>query len=85
MRLHVTKHSAAYRRVTINNPPLNIFDPEMITELTAMMTDFENDEAIKVVVFDSANPDYFIAHIDLIRAAEFDLTPRASGFNATIT
>ena len=76
MRLKVTKHSPAYWRVTIDNPPLNLFDPEMGEELSALISELEEDTEIKVVVFDSANPDYFIAHIDLIRSAEFDLTPR---------
>lgn len=80
MRLRTVKHSVAYWRVTFDNPPLNIFDPEMTEELTDLIEQLENDEAVKVVVFDSANPDYFISHVDLVRAAEFDLTPRASGF-----
>jgi enoyl-CoA hydratase/carnithine racemase len=78
MRLIVKKHSPAYWQVTIDNPPLNLFDPEMGDELTSLVEALENDSDIKVVVFDSANPEYFIAHIDLIRSAEFDLTPRAT-------
>lgn len=77
MRLHIKKYSPAYWQVTIDNPPLNVFDPEMGDELTSLITELEQNSEIKVVVFDSANPDYFIAHIDLIRSAEFDLTPRA--------
>ena len=76
MRLTIKKHSPDYWQVTIDNPPMNLFDPEMGDELTALITELEQNSAIKVVVFDSANPDYFIAHIDLIRSAEFDLTPR---------
>lgn len=76
MRLAIQKHSPAFWQVTIDNPPINVFDPEMADELTALVTELEGNSAIKVVVFDSANPDYFIAHIDLIRAAEFDLTPK---------
>jgi enoyl-CoA hydratase/carnithine racemase len=79
MRLIIKKHSPAYWRVTIDNPPLNLFDPEMGDELSSLITELEKNTDIKVVVFDSANPDYFISHIDLIRSAEFDLTPRSTG------
>jgi enoyl-CoA hydratase/carnithine racemase len=79
MRLKIKQHSPAYWQVTIDNPPLNLFDPEMGDELSALVTELEKNTEIKVVVFDSANPDYFISHIDLIRSAEFDLTPRSTG------
>jgi len=34
------------------------------------MTDLEADPSVKVVVFQSANPDFFIAHLDVFKAAE---------------
>jgi enoyl-CoA hydratase/carnithine racemase len=34
------------------------------------MTDLEADPSVKVVVFESANPDFFIAHLDVSKAAE---------------
>jgi enoyl-CoA hydratase/carnithine racemase len=33
------------------------------------MTDIEADPSVKVVVFQSANPDFFIAHLDVAKAA----------------
>ena len=55
--------------VTFNNPPINIFAPTTIVELGALMTDLEADPSVKVVVFQSANPDFFIAHLDVAKAA----------------
>src|ERR1700722_18178674 len=55
--------------VTFSNPPINIFAPTTIVELGAMMTDLDADPSVKVVVFQSANPDYFIAHLDVAKAA----------------
>lgn len=81
MRLHVKQHSAFHWQVSINNPPINLFDQEMADELTALIERLEKDEEVKVVVFDSANPDYFIAHLDLVRAAELKLEPQASGLS----
>src|SRR5271155_3219001 len=56
--------------VTFSNPPINIFLPTTIVELRALMTDLEADPSVKVVVFQSANPDFFIAHLDVAKAAE---------------
>jgi enoyl-CoA hydratase/carnithine racemase len=56
--------------ITFNNPPINIFVPTTIVELGALMTDIEADPSVKVVVFQSANPDFFIAHLDVAKAAE---------------
>jgi enoyl-CoA hydratase/carnithine racemase len=56
--------------ITFSNPPINIFAPTTIVELGALMTDLEADPSVKVVVFQSANPDFFIAHLDVSKAAE---------------
>src|ERR1700726_405520 len=56
--------------ISFNNPPINIFVPATIVELGALMTNIETDPSLKVVVFQSANPDFFIAHLDVSKAAE---------------
>ncbi len=56
--------------ITFSNPPINMFVPTTILELGALMTDLEADPSVKVVVFQSANPDFFIAHLDVAKAAE---------------
>jgi DNA-binding LytR/AlgR family response regulator len=56
--------------VTFSNRPINMFVPTTIVELGALMTDLEADPSVKVVVFQSANPDFFIAHIDVSKAAQ---------------
>ena len=56
--------------ITFNNPPINMFVPSTIVELGALMTDLEADPSVKVVVFQSANPDFFIAHLDVAKAVE---------------
>jgi len=82
MRFKIKINSETYWTITIDNPPLNLMDPEFVEELGAIMSELEKDKEIKVVVFDSANPDYFIAHVDLLRSAEFDLSPRSTGLSA---
>src|SRR5271169_5644659 len=56
--------------ITFSNPPINMFLPTTIVELGALMSDLEADPSVKVVVFQSANPDFFIAHLDVGKAAE---------------
>ena len=56
--------------ITFSNPPINMFLPETIDELGALMTDVEADPSVKVVVFQSANPDFFVAHLDVAKAAK---------------
>lgn len=58
------------RLVTFNNPPINMFTPTTIIELAAVVTDLEDDPSVKVAVFQSAIPEFFIAHLDVSKAAE---------------
>ena len=64
-KLRVTPHSPAYWRITIDNPPLNLIDPDILHELQDLINQFEAANELKVVVFDSTNPDYYIAHVDI--------------------
>lgn len=56
--------------ITFSNPPINMFVPATIVELEALLTEVEADPSVKVIVFQSANPDFFIAHLDVSKAAE---------------
>ncbi len=60
----LTRRSPTYWRVTINHPPLNIFGPDTIPQLNEIITALESDEQVKVVVFDSAVPGFFLTHYD---------------------
>jgi enoyl-CoA hydratase/carnithine racemase len=66
----LTRHSSAYWRVTFNHPPLNIFGPETIPQLNAIVTALETDERVKVVVFDSAVEGFFLTHYDFTAKLE---------------
>ena len=56
--------------VTFSNPPINMFGPSTIEELSALVKELEADPSVKVVVFQSANADFFIAHFDVGNAAQ---------------
>lgn len=51
--------------VTIDNPPINLLDLPLMQEIDRLGREIEADDGVKVVVFDSANPDFFIAHADV--------------------
>ena len=53
--------------ITFSNLPINMFVPTTIVELGSLMTDLEADPSVKVVVFQSANPDFFNAHLDVAK------------------
>ena len=58
-RIHLTRRSREYWRVTLDHPPLNIFGPATIPQLNEVITAIETDEHVKVVVFDSAVEGFF--------------------------
>lgn len=52
-------------------PPMNLLGPELVRDLVSLIQRAEADEAIRVLVFSSADPEYFISHVDLHRIAEY--------------
>ena len=50
---------------TIDNPPMNLLNLQMIMEFGMLATTVRNDDNVRVIVFDSADPDFFIAHFDV--------------------
>ena len=52
-------------RATFNHPPINLIDSVMIRELGDLFAAVERGEGPAVLVFYSADPDYFLAHYDV--------------------
>lgn len=50
--------------VTIDNPPINLLDRRLRGDLEEFARRVATDDSVRVVVFDSADPDFFIAHTD---------------------
>jgi enoyl-CoA hydratase/carnithine racemase len=51
--------------VTISNPPINVITPPLYAELASLTAELKADPALTVVVFKSADPDFFLAHFDV--------------------
>ncbi len=51
--------------VTISNPPVNVMTLPLYMDLVKFTSAVESDDDVRVVVFQSADPDFFIAHFDV--------------------
>jgi enoyl-CoA hydratase/carnithine racemase len=52
-------------------PPMNLLGPELVRDLVSLIQLAEGDDAFRVLVFSSADPDYFISHVDVTRIEEY--------------
>src|SRR4029077_18394982 len=75
-RFSLDRSTPSLWRVTFDNPPINLIHPAMAVALDAMHpamaverepppAEIEQDDRVAVVVFDSADRDYFLAHFDI--------------------
>src|SRR6185295_12381820 len=56
--------------VEILAPPMNLEGPELIRDLVSLIQQAEADDTVQVLVFKSADPDYFISHVDVTQIKE---------------
>jgi enoyl-CoA hydratase/carnithine racemase len=74
------RRDAGVAFVTIDHPPINLFDLALIQEMDRVGRELADDAEIRVVVLDSANPDFFIAHADV---SLIQMLPRNVGAKPT--
>ena len=55
----------------ISAPPMNLLGTELVRDLVMLIQHAEADAALQVLVFASADPDYFISHVDVTRINEY--------------
>jgi enoyl-CoA hydratase/carnithine racemase len=61
----IDRRSAGHCRVTFDHPPINTITATTVLELAELVGLIEEDSDLNVVVFDSANPDFYLAHYDI--------------------
>ncbi len=71
-RLTVTK-TGRLAEVVISNPPINIITLELYDELVRLTQELKDDPEPTVVVWKSADPDFFLAHFDVGAILEFPI------------
>ncbi|MFI0960588.1 enoyl-CoA hydratase/isomerase family protein [Streptomyces sp. NPDC021080] len=64
---------------TFNAPPMNLIGPELVRDLVALIGELSNPAAPRVVVFDSADADYFLPHVDMTKVAEYTAEAAKAG------
>jgi enoyl-CoA hydratase/carnithine racemase len=57
--------------VEIAAPPMNLMGPSLVRDLVSLIQRTEADAAVRVLVFTSADPDYFIPHVDVTRVEDY--------------
>jgi enoyl-CoA hydratase/carnithine racemase len=82
-QIRLERRTSSYWRVTFDNPPLNIFGPETIPQLSAIVTALETDNDVKVAVFDSVVDGFFLTHYNFLADPEETtrLQPNAAGLS----
>jgi enoyl-CoA hydratase/carnithine racemase len=63
--LQVIEETAAYWRVVFNYPPFNIVDATLYDRLQNLLAQMDASQNLRVVVFESAIAEFFLAHFDL--------------------
>jgi len=63
--------SSRLAQVTISNPPINLITLGLYSELVRLTLELKADPSISVVLFKSADPDFFLAHFDVSAILEF--------------
>jgi hypothetical protein len=61
-RITTDKQVPGFWRVTLNHPPINTIDDQMYDEIFDLVEAIVAEPSLKVVTFESANADFFLAH-----------------------
>ncbi|MCL6300772.1 enoyl-CoA hydratase/isomerase family protein [Streptomyces kronopolitis] len=64
---------------TVDAPPINLIGPEVVRDLVGLLEELSQPTAARVVVFDSADPDFFFPHVDLTKVPEYTAEAAKAG------
>jgi enoyl-CoA hydratase/carnithine racemase len=65
------RQEGAVQFADIAAPPMNLLGTELVRDLVSLIQHAEGDDGCQVLVFTSADPDYFISHVDVTRISEY--------------
>jgi enoyl-CoA hydratase/carnithine racemase len=63
--VRVVEETPAYWRVLFDYPPFNIVDATIFEGLQDLLARMDAASSLRVVVFESVNPEFYLAHFDL--------------------
>jgi enoyl-CoA hydratase/carnithine racemase len=65
--------------VVIDAPPMNLIGPELVRDLVSLLGELDSGEDTRVLVLESADPEYFVPHVDLTKVAEYTAEAAKAG------
>src|SRR6476646_2983321 len=65
--------------VVIDAPPMNLIGPELVRDFVSLLSELAADEGVRVMVLESADPEYFVPHVDLTKVAEYTAEAAKAG------
>src|ERR1700733_6804058 len=77
--LRVARSDEGVLGVVIDAPPMNLIGPELVRDLVTLLGDLDADPNIRVMVLESADPEYFVPHVDLTKVAEYTAEAARAG------
>ena len=77
--LRVTPSDEGVLSVVIDAPPMNLIGPELVRDLVSLLGKLESGADVRVMVVESADPEYFVPHVDLTKVAEYTAEAAKAG------
>ena len=77
--LRVAESDIGVLSVVIDAPPMNLIGPELVRDLVRLLGEVESDGDVRVMVLESADPEYFVPHVDLTKVAEYTAEAAKAG------
>ncbi|MFD5628585.1 enoyl-CoA hydratase/isomerase family protein [Streptomyces sp. NPDC127072] len=74
-----TERDGAVLYATFDAPPMNLIGPEVVRDLVALIEELSHPTAPSVVIFDSADADFFFPHVDMTKVPEYTAEAAKAG------
>jgi enoyl-CoA hydratase/carnithine racemase len=74
-----TRQRSGVLSATFKAPPMNLIGPEVVRDLVTLLDEIYRGPSYRVVVFDSADPDFLFPHVDLTKVAELTAEAAIAG------
>lgn len=76
--LHLTVTDGV-AEILLDNPPVDVISAQLMKDLGIVLGKLRDESSTKVIVFSSANPDFFLAHVDMHILDDEDLLAEIAG------
>ena len=77
--LRVAQSDMGVLSVVIDAPPMNLIGPELVRDMVRLLGEVESGQDVRVMVLESADPEYFVPHVDLTKVAEYTAEAAKAG------